>query len=247
MNTLKIAVAGGTGVVGKHVVDLARGRGHDVLVLTRSNGVDLVDGTGLDDALAGVDVVVDVASTRTMSAKESVRFFTSVTAHLLRAEHNAGVRHHVALSIVGVDEAPYSYYAGKVAQEQAIRDGDIPWTILRATQFHEFAEQLVERTTLGPLVVVPRMRCMPVAARDVARTLVELAEGTPAGKVPDLGGPREERMVDMVRTNVATLHGRHWVVEVPVPGAYGRAMRDGTLVPGADADHASTTFADRLG
>lgn len=247
MTTNKIAVAGGTGVVGTHVVDVARERGHDVVVLTRSTGVDLATGIGVLDALAGVEKVIDVTSTLTMSAKKSVRFFGAVTRHLLDAEVSAGVAHHVALSIVGSDKAPHSYYAGKCAQEVAIRNGNVPWTVLRATQFHEFAGQLYRRVAFGPFVVVPTMRSQPIAAREVAERLVDLAECTASGLVADLGGPEEENMADMVRAHAATLPGRHWVLELPVPGAYGRAMRDGTLVPGPGADHGTQTYSNWLG
>lgn len=241
---MKIAVAGGTGAVGTHVVDVARERGHDVVVLTRSNGVDLVDGSGVVDALTGVDAVVDVTSKQTMSGRESAQFFTTVTRHLLAAEAAAGVAHHVALSIVGSDRAPYAYYTGKVAQEKEIRDGDVPWTVLRATQFHEFAEQIYGQTKFGPLVIVPKMRSQPVAAREVAERLVDLAEREPAGLVTQFGGPREESMADMVRAYVKTLPTRAWVLEIPVPGAYGKAMRDGTLLPVAGADLGVQTYRE---
>lgn len=243
---MRIAIAGGTGVLGAQITEVARGRGHDVVVLTRSSGVDLVEGSGLADRLADVDVVVDAASTVTMSAKESTRFFSTVTRNLLSAEKSAGVRHHVAVSIVGVDKAPYAYYAGKAAQERAIKEGQVPWTILRATQFHEFAEQVYGQIKLGPIVVVPKMRSMPIAARDVASRLVDLAEGAPAGQVPDLGGPREERVAEMVKAYAATRPGTHRVFELPIPGAYGKAMRDGTLVPGPGSHHAAMTYRDWL-
>ncbi|WP_089243041.1 SDR family oxidoreductase [Rhodococcoides kyotonense] len=248
---MRIAVAGGTGVVGKHVVEVARERGHEVVVLTRSAGVDLTTGSGLPDALAGVDVVIDVSSKQTMSAKESTTFFTTVTRNLLSAEKTAGVKHHIALSIVGIDSAPHMYYAGKVAQEKAVQDGDVPWTILRATQFHEFATQVYGQIKVGPLVVVPKMRSQPIAAREVAERLVELAEGVPAGRVKDLGGPGEERVAEMVRRYAAAVDGTpaHLggkIVEVPIPGAYGKAMRDGTLLTGIDADRGTQTFAEWL-
>ncbi|MBY4274219.1 SDR family oxidoreductase [Rhodococcus fascians] len=241
---MKIAVAGGTGTVGTHVVEVARERGHEVVVLSRSVGVDLVDGTGLSDALAGVDAVVDVASTQTVSAKESTVFFSAVTRNLLTAEGAAGVGHHVALSIVGIDQAPHSYYAGKVLQERIIRGGAVPWTILRATQFHEFAAQIRAQTSFGPLTVIPRMVSQPIAAREVAERLIDLAEHSPAGRVADLGGPREERMAEMVRRYARAIGARGVVLEVPVPGAYGRAMRDGTLVPTPDADRGRQSFEE---
>ena len=116
---MKMAVAGGTGTVGHHAVEVARERGHEVVVLTRSNGVDLVSGRGLDDALRGVDVVIDASNLTTTSPKKATEFFTTVTRNLLAAEQRAGVRHHVIPSIIGVDRAPYGYYAAKVAQESA--------------------------------------------------------------------------------------------------------------------------------
>lgn len=239
---MKLAVAGGTGTVGVHVVEVARERGHEVVVLSRSAGVDLVSGSGLPDALSGVDAVIDVASTQTISAKESTAFFAAVTRNLLTAEGAAGVRHHVALSIVGIDKAPYAYYAGKVEQERLVRAGAVPWTILRATQFHEFAAQIRSQTSFGPLTVVPRMVSQPIAAREVAERLIDLAERPPAGRVADLGGPRKERMAKMVRRYARAIGARGPVLEVPLPGAYGRAMRDGTLVTTQDSDHGLQTF-----
>ncbi|KAA0926558.1 MULTISPECIES: SDR family oxidoreductase [unclassified Rhodococcus (in: high G+C Gram-positive bacteria)] len=239
---MKLAVAGGTGTVGVHVVEVARERGHDVVVLSRSAGVDLVAGSGLSDAMAGVEAVVDVASTRTVSAKESTAFFAAVTRHLLEAESAAGVGHHLALSIVGIDEAPHGYYAGKVEQESLVRAGAVPWTILRATQFHEFAGQIRAQASFGPVSIIPKMVSQPIAAREVAERLIDLAERSPAGRVADLGGPREERMAEMVRRYARAIGARGLVLEVPIPGAYGRAMRDGTLVTTTESDHGLQTF-----
>ncbi|MCJ0892665.1 SDR family oxidoreductase [Rhodococcus sp. ARC_M5] len=241
---MKLAVAGGTGTVGAHVVEVARERGHEVVVLSRSAGVDLVTGTGLSDALSGVDAVVDVASTQTVSAKESTAFFSTVTRHLLAGESEKGVGHHLALSIVGIDRAPQSYYAGKVEQERIVRSGTVPWTILRATQFHEFAAQIRARASFGPVSIIPKMLSQPIAAREVAERLIDLAERPPSGRVADLGGPRRERMAQMVRGQARAIGKRALVLEVPVPGAYGRAMRDGTLVTSAGADHGTQTFED---
>lgn len=243
---MRIAVAGGTGQVGAHVVTVARERGHEVIVLSRGTGVDLVAGTGVAEALGGVDVVIDVASVTTLDADESVAFFSAVTRTLLDAETAAGVRHHLALSIVGVDRAPWGYYAGKVAQERLVESGEVPWTILRATQFHEFAEQIYERATIGPLHVAPTMRTQPIAAREVAEHLVALAEAGPAGRTPDLGGPREERLVDMVRALARRRGSRAWIPAIPLPGASGRAQRDGSLLPKPDAVLGTQTFAEWL-
>lgn len=241
-SSLTIAVAGGTGTVGRHVVDVARRRGHDVVVLSRGTGVDLVTGAGLEQALDGVDVVVDVSSQVSQKSEESRAFFGAVTRNLLAAEAHAGARHHVALSIVGIDRAPEGYYAGKALQEELVRASDVPWTILRATQFHEFASQIHGAIRLGPFVVVPRMVSEPVAAIEVAERVVDLAEGPPQGRVRDLGGPHREQMADMVRRWGAAAGRSGRVVAVPLPGALGRAMRDGSLVTGPDADHGTTTF-----
>ncbi|MCX5400585.1 SDR family oxidoreductase [Streptomyces sp. NBC_00102] len=243
---MKIAVAGGTGTVGRHVVDVVRERGHEAVVLSRSNGVDLTSGSGAAEALHGVAAVVDVTSKQTMSAKASAEFFTSVTRQLLASEQAVGVGHHVALSIVGIDRAPHGYYAGKVAQERLVERGAVPWTILRATQFHEFAGQIYGQIKVGPLVAVPRMTSEPVAAREVAERLVELATGAPAGRVPDLGGPRVESMSAMVRAYAHHTGKRGPIVEVPLPGGMGRAMRDGSLVTREPADHGTLTYAQWL-
>ncbi|MGY1751575.1 SDR family oxidoreductase [Blastococcus sp. SYSU D01042] len=239
---MRIAVAGGTGTVGRHVVDVAGERGHEVLVLARSSGVDLVEGAGLDAVLEGVDAVVDVSSVSTQSKEESVRFFRAVSTHLLAAEARAGVGHHVALSIVGSDRTPLGYYAGKVVQEELVTTGPVPWTLLRTTQFHEFAGQLHAQLRFGPFHPVPVMRSQPVAAREVGERLVALVEAGPSGRVPDLVGPEVLRMTGMVR-GYARASGRGGlVVPVRLPGAVGKAFRDGTLTAGPGADRGVQTF-----
>jgi uncharacterized protein YbjT (DUF2867 family) len=158
----------------------------------------------------------------------------------------AGTSHHVALSIVGIDRAPEGYYAGKVAQEKLVESGPVPWTILRATQFHEFAEQIYARAKIGPFHVAPRMRTQPIAAREVAEHLVTLAEAGPAGRVAELAGPREESLVEMVRGFARAQGSRAWIPRIPLPGPGGRAQRDGSLLPGPGAVLGSQTFAQWL-
>ncbi|MFD6138922.1 SDR family oxidoreductase [Promicromonospora sp. NPDC060271] len=242
----KIAVAGGTGVLGRHVVEVAGKRGYDAVTLAHSTGVDLVTGTGLDGVLDDVEAVVDVTSIQTQSARASEKFYGAVTSNLLQAEKAAGVGHHVALSIVGADKAPYGYYAGKVLQERLVTESDVPWSLVRATQFHEFAGQIMERLRYGRFVIVPQMRSQPVAASEVAGRLIDLVDVGPSGRVADFGGPREENAVDMVRALRAATGTRVWILPVPFPGALGRALRDGTLVAGSDADHGTQTYADWL-
>ncbi len=242
---MKVAVAGGTGVVGHHVVDVAREHGHDVEVLTRSTGADLVAGTGLADRLDGVDAVIDTTSVQTMSGKASTDFFRAVTRNLLRAGEASGVRHHVALSIIGVDEAPYGYYAGKAVQEDLVRVA-ATGTVVRAAQFHEFAEQNLSRTKVGPVHVVPTMHSQPVAAREVAELLVDVAEGSPRRDVPQIAGPEPTHMADMVRQYLQHTGRAARVLEVPLPGGFGRAMRDGTLLPDPGAQRGRVTFGEWL-
>ena len=239
---MRIAVAGGTGTVGRHVVEVARERGHDVVVLTRSSGIDLVSGTGLDETLRGVDVVIDASNLNSTSAKKATEFFTTVTRNLLAAEERAGVHHHVSLSIVGVDRAPYGYYAAKVAQERAVEAGTVPWTILRAMQFHEFAGQMLDGLTVAGVHLAPRVRTQPVAAREVGERLVELAEGAPVGRAPDFAGPRQEHLEDMVRKLAHARDLKGPVLAVSLPGKQFAAMRRGETLPGPDATIGHQTF-----
>jgi uncharacterized protein YbjT (DUF2867 family) len=231
---MRIAVAGGTGTVGRHVSADARGRGHDVVPLTRSTGHDLRTGSGLATALEGVDVVVDVSGEFTTSAARARSWFGRVTRALLSAEIEARVPHHVALSIVGIDAIDAGYYAGKLEQERLIARGPVPWSLLRATQFHEFAEQIVRTASFGPLVLAPAALLRPVAAREVASRLVDVAVAPPAGRVPDLRGPRAEDLARMVRRMLAADHDRRLVLRTPLPGAFWAGMRSGSL-RGTDA------------
>lgn len=245
-NPLTIAVAGGTGVVGHHVVQAVRDAGHRAVVLSRRAGVDLTTGAGLDTALEGVDAVVDTANVSTLSADEATRFFTTATGNLVVAAERSGVGHVVLLSIVGIDRMPHDYYAGKVAQERVIEASRLPWTILRATQFHEFAAQLFERAKLGPLHVAPRARVQPVAAREVGARLAELAAGPAQGRTADLGGPREERLDDMVKAYARHIGHRGWIPSVNLPGGQMKGMRAGYALPGRDATLGTQTFAEWL-
>lgn len=243
---MKIAVAGGTGTVGRHVTDLVRHYGHDPVVIGRSAGVDLLTGTGLPAALDGVDAVIDVVNTSTLSGKAAKAFFGTTTATLLAAEAAAGVRHHLALSIVNAATVSAGYYAGKALQEEEVRRGAVPWTILRATQFHEFAAQTLTRSSRGVVALVPVMRTQPVAAREVADRLLQLVLGSPRGDVPDLAGPKEELLIDMVRAYARAVRTRTSVIQVRLPGRMGQAMRGGGLLPSRAAERGTVSFQDWL-
>jgi uncharacterized protein YbjT (DUF2867 family) len=227
---MRIAVAGGTGVVGAQVVARAGERGHDVVVLSRAAGVDVRAGTGLADRLAGVDAVVDCLNIKTNSRARATAFFTETTRSLLTAEKDAGVPHHVLLSIVGIDRVGSAYYRAKLEQERLVEAAGRPYTILRATQFHEFGAQLLERTRLGPAVVAPRMLAAPVAAAEVATALVDLAEGAPRDGTVEIGGQERIDVPTMIRRLLAVRGPRLLVVPVPLPGG-GAPARAGALVP----------------
>lgn len=239
---VRIAVAGGTGMVGAHVVELARQRGHEPEVLARSHGVDVITGVGLGEALEGVDVVIDVSNVTTLRTDVSVSFFAGAAKSLLTAERAAGIGHHVALSIVGADAAPEGYYAGKLAQERLIEAGEVPWTVLRTTQFHEFAATLYVTAKIGSMRVAPRGRLQPIAAHEVAAHLLDLAESEPAGRATELAGPREESLAEMVRTYARAVGYRRRIPTVTLPGALGRAQRDGSLLPRPGAILGHQTF-----
>jgi uncharacterized protein YbjT (DUF2867 family) len=224
---MRIAVAGGTGAVGDPLVSLLRARGHQVSVLARATGVDLVTGAGLDAALAGSAAVVDVSNVQTAGARRSIAFFAATTTALLQAGVRAGVGHHVALSIVGIDRVALGYYAGKRRQEALLEAATLPWTVLRATQLHEFPGQLLDRSP-GPVAVLPRMRIAPIAASEVAAALADLVPGPARGRVEDLAGPAVHELSDLARRVLRARGSRRVVLAVPVGG---RAMRTGGLLP----------------
>ncbi|MEV0890002.1 SDR family oxidoreductase [Promicromonospora sp. MEB111] len=242
---MRIAVAGGTGTVGRHVVAAARERGHDAVVLSRSDGVDVTTGRGLTAALHGVDVVIDVTNTTTFFASTARKFFETATHHLLAAERANGVGHHVALSIVGIDNIDASYYAGKIAQERAVMAGDVPYTIARAAQFHEFVGQLLH-SQKGPVVIMPTAPMRPVAAREVGEHLVTVAEGGAVGRATDLVGPRDEQLADVARRQLAHEGIRRRVWEVRLPGTYTRGLASGSLRGGSERVEGKITFDDWL-
>lgn len=235
-----VAVAGGTGWIGRLVVEAVRTNGDTPIVLARSTGVDLTTGRGLDGKLAGASVVVDVSNLQTISRKKSIAFFEKATSSLLAAEERAGIAHHVALSVVGSDRIEFGYYLGKRRQEELVLSGRVPATVLRATQFHEFAAQLLARG--GPIALVPEMLSEPIAAREVADMLAGISRQKPAGLVPELAGPRQERMPDMVRRLVRARGQHRLVIPVALPGAVGKAMAGGGLLPAADGPRGRQTF-----
>ena len=229
---MRIAVAGSSGAVGRHVVAEARARGHEVVSISRLAGVDVLGIDDLSAALDGAEAIIDVLNIETTSQTKATAFFINSTANLQRAGTIRKVRRLVTLSIVGIDRVPgFGYYQAKLAQEDAARKGPIPATIVRATQFHEFAIQMLARARIGPLVLVPRMSTQPVAARSLGAVLVDIATAeAPVGEI-EVAGPEKVDMVKLTR-RVARRNGK-WVGVLPLwlPGEAGRTMRSGALLP----------------
>jgi uncharacterized protein YbjT (DUF2867 family) len=226
--TLKIGIAGATGTVGRLLVDAATARGHEVVGLSRSSGVDVFTGSGLIGVLEGTQAVIDVTNTTALSARTARRFFETSTGNLLDAEERVGVTHHLTLSIVGIDQIDAAYYAGKLAQERSVAKARVPYTIVRSAQFHEFAAQQLGAAK-GPIAFLPRLLMRPVAAREVAVYLVEVVEGGPQKRARDLVGPCDEVLADLARRQLRADGVRRRVVEVPIPGRLGRGMASGSL------------------
>jgi uncharacterized protein YbjT (DUF2867 family) len=199
---MRLAVAGSTGMVGRHVGALARKAGHEVAALSRSRGVDVRSGQGLADALEGVEAVIDVTNASTTEQGPATDFFTEVAGTLQHAARERGVGHIVTLSIVGIDKTSFGYYTAKLEHERAAASGPVPSTVLRATQFHEFPVQIIAATRNDSQAQMFDLRVQTVAARTVAEVLVELAEGTPMRRAPDLAGPQEDDLVALARTFV---------------------------------------------
>jgi len=243
---MRVAVAGGTGRTGRHVLDGLAGSGHEPVVLSRSSGVDLVTGAGLAAMLAGVGAVIDVSNVTTTRRAVAEQFFTATTTHLRDAAAAAGVGHYVLLSIVGVDRVDLGYYAGKRRHEQLLAAGPVPWTVLRVTQFHEFADQVLERLR-GPVAVLPAMRSRPVAVAEVADALVEAVTAGPVdGYATELAGPEVLWLADVARLVLRRRGERRQVLSVPWPARVGRQLRAGGSLPLGEFREGKRTFADYL-
>jgi uncharacterized protein YbjT (DUF2867 family) len=242
----KIAVAGATGRVGRHTVDLLEEAGHDVVPMSRSTGVDVVTGEGLDEALAGVECIVDAATSGQEGAKE---FFTASARNLQEVGERAGVQRIVVVSIIGIDRSTTGYLAAKLTHERAIQAGPIPVRILRAAQFHEFVPQFLEWGRQGDVIYVPEMRTQLVAARTVAEALADLVNGsgTSAAALSEIAGPREESLVDVAKLLAARRDDSVRIEAVSDPDDPEQALyASGALLPGPDAVLAGPTFEQWL-
>ncbi|MBW4720500.1 SDR family oxidoreductase [Saccharothrix obliqua] len=243
---MRIAVAGATGNIGALTVAALERAGHEAVRISRSLGVDLATGAGLDDALAGVDAVVDAISAPPADREETVAYFGTTTRNLLAAGQRAGVRHHVLLSIAGLDRVRgNAHYAGKREQESLVAAGPVPWTIVPATQFHDFAEMVASWTEQDGVATIAPLLLQPIAPADVAAVLAEVAVGRPLGRHVDVAGPEPQDMVDMAR-RTHQARGRTVRLVPTWGGLFGPDMAGDVLLPGPDARIAPTTFDEWL-
>lgn len=244
---MKIVVIGGTGLIGSKLVHSLTERGHEAVAAAPSTGVNTYTGEGLAEVLAGAEVVVDVSNSPTLDdgAKE---FFRVATNNLLTAEADAGVGHHVALSVVGTGRmAPQSgYFQAKLAQEELIAGGPIPYTIVHATQFFEFADTLADSATVDGVVRMPPAYFQPMAAVDVAEGVAVAAVGAPANGIVEIGGPVAVLLPDLLRTALSARGDSRPVVADPEATYWGVELDERTLVPGPGATLSETRFEDWL-
>jgi uncharacterized protein YbjT (DUF2867 family) len=245
---MRIAVAGGSGAVGKYVVRSASQAGHEVVAMSRSVGVDARTGEGLLAALEGVDVIIDTTNAATINRAKAGAFFTEVTKNLHSMGRAQGVSRLVTLSIVGLERLPgFGYYEAKLDHEAAALAGPLPVSIVRATQFHEFPVQILSRSTWGPIAPVPVMRIQPVAARAVGEVLLDTAVGPTLETTLEIAGPEEKNLVVLAREVVRMRKRRTVVVPLRGPGHAGRAMRAGAQMPLSSARIVGPSFEEWLG
>ena len=246
-SNMKIVVIGGSGLIGKKVVTNLRQHGHEVVAASPSSGVNTVTGEGLVQALAGAQVVVDVANAPSWEDKAVLEFFETSGRNLLAAEAAAGVGHHVALSVVGTDRLLASgYFRAKMAQEKLIKASPIPYTIVRATQFFEFVRGIAQSATEGQTVRLPPALMQPIAADDVAAVVADVALAEPLNGTFELAGPERIRQDDLVRQLLTATGDARTVITDPKALYSGTTVNDQSLIPDENPRLGTTRFSDWL-
>jgi uncharacterized protein YbjT (DUF2867 family) len=243
---MRIAIAGGTGTLGRPVAEALRSRGHEVRVLSRrgpEHRVDVTTGEGLAEALEGVDVVVDATND---SSKRAADTLVEGSRRLLGAEEVAGVGHHVCVSIVGCELVPARYLRIKAEQERVVEEGPQPWSIVRATQFHELVDMALAPAARKHLMPVPRVPLQTVASTEVARVVADVAEGAPRRGRVEVVGPEVVDARELARTWRSTTGRRALLLPLPLPGRMGRALRAGALIAERPDVRGTTPFATWL-
>ncbi|WP_367875360.1 SDR family oxidoreductase [Luteolibacter sp. Populi] len=244
---MKVVVIGGTGLIGSNVVKILGEQGHEVVVGSPSSGINTVTGEGLAAALAGAQVVIDVANSPSFEDKAVMEFFETSGRNLLAAEAAAGVKHHVALSVVGTERMLASgYFRGKMAQENLIKAFSIPYTIVRATQFFEFAGAMAKTATKGETVHVPPAMMQPIAAADVSAALAKIALAEPLNGMVEVAGPEAIRQNEFIRQYLSATGDTRTVITDPKAFYFGTALNDRSLTPGDKPLYGPTHFKDWL-
>src|ERR1700732_4202134 len=240
---MKIVVIGGTGLIGSKTVAILRQGGHEVVAASPPSGTNTITGEGLSEALAGAQVVVDVANSPSWEDKAVLEFFETSGRNLLAAEAAAGVGHHVALSVVGTERLLASgYFRAKMAQENLIKASSIPYTIVRATQFFEFVKGITDFSTEGNKVRLPTALIQPMAADDVASAVGRIATSSPMNGTVEIGGPEKFHLNELVRQYLAVNKDPREVVADPKARYYGVEVSERTLLPGDGARLSETRF-----
>jgi len=245
---MKIVVVGGSGLIGSRLVTTLTSEGHDVVAASRRSGVDAVTGEGLADALRDSAVVIDVSNSPLFEDAAVMKFFKTSTHNLLTAEAAAGVKHHVALSVVGTGRLLQSgYLRAKFAQEKLIKESSIPYSIIQATQFFEFLETIANAATHGSTVRVPMVLIQPIAADDVARAVAKIATGTPLNGTVEMGGPERFYLDGLIQRVLGARSDPRGVIGDSHARYFGTELNQRSLVPGEEAELGEIGFDDWLG
>ena len=244
---MKIVIIGGTGLIGSKLVRMLQEHGHQAVAASPNTGVNTITGEGLAEALVGASVVVDVSNSPSFEDAAVLKFFETSTGNILKAEAAAGVRHHVALSVVGTERLQQSgYFRAKMAQEKLIQESSIPYSIVHATQFFEFVKSIADGATVGNTVRLAPVLIQPMAAEDVASAVARTAVGAPINGIVEVAGPEQFRLDELVRRALAARHDPRKVAADPQTRYFGAKLGERMLVPGADAKLGEIRFEDWL-
>lgn len=240
---MKIIVVGGTGLIGSKLINKLREKGHEAIAASRSTGVNTLTGEGLAQALEGANVVVDVSNSPSFEDKAVLEFFETSSRNLLKAEQAAGVRHHIALSVVGTELlSECGYFRAKLAQENLIKSSPIPYTIVRATQFFEFLNSLIQANTVGQTVLLPTAFIQPIAAEDVAEALFQVTLQMPTNGTFEIAGPERFRFSEIVEKYLKATNDPRQVSSHVNARYFGAKLNDNTLIPQKKAHYGSINF-----
>jgi uncharacterized protein YbjT (DUF2867 family) len=245
---MKLVIIGGTGLIGSKLVTKLREHGHEAVPASPDTGVNTLTGEGLAEVLRGASVVVDVSNSPSFEASAVMAFFTTSTRHLLKYATAAGVRHYVALSVVGTERIPDSpYLRAKNAQETLIKDAGIPYSIVQATQFFEFVNRIADEATVGTTVRVPPVLIQPMAAEDVAKAVGRIAAGAPVNGTIEVAGPEQFRFDELIRLVLGARNDPREVVVDPHARYFGTELGERSLIPGDGARLGEIRFEQWLG